>query len=117
MSFDLMEFSQALGERYERLIKDKEKVVLYYDFIPYQQFSITIDLVLQEMQYHFDASLEAVKKEMVSTVESFWVKKYNCIINRFYLWENKLFVELPKSHFLWISEVDNLMGDQNCAMC
>jgi hypothetical protein len=86
-----------------------ERVVLEYDFIPYHQFSVTMGLVLQEMQRCFNAGHEAVRREMANSVASFWVQEADCIIIRFFLWGSKLFVELPRSHFLWPFEADAML--------
>ena len=70
---------------------------------------------MREMQRCFEVSQEAVKLEMVSSVASFWVEEADCIIIGFFLWGSKLFVELPRLHFLWPQEADALLQSKESA--
>jgi hypothetical protein len=115
MTLDYSEYNQLLAERYEALMEGGERVVLEYDFVPFHQFAVTMGRVMLEMQRCFEVSQEAVKREMVSSVASFWVKEADCIIIRFFLWGSKLFVELPRSHFLWPHEADALLQRKELA--
>lgn len=117
MSLDFTEYNQLLAERYEDLMESGEQVVLEHDFIPLHQFTITMDLMIQEMQQCFEASFEEIKSQMLTSVESFWVKEANCIIFRFSLWGSKLFVELPRSHFLWPHEANSMLETEDLPCC
>ena len=117
MSHDFTELNQLLAEKYEALIENGEQVVMEHDFIPLHQFSVTMDLMIQEMQKCFGASFEEVKAQMLTSVESFWVKEASCIITRFFLWGNKLFVELPRSHFLWAHEANEMLESEQVSAC
>jgi hypothetical protein len=117
MSLDFTEYNQLLAERYEDLMESGEQVVLEHDFIPLHQFSVTMDLMIQEMQQYFEARFEEIKGQMLTSVESFWVEEANCIISRFSLWGNKLFVELPRSHFLWPHEANAMLEAEHLPSC
>jgi transcriptional regulatory protein LevR len=101
------EYNQVLAEKYEeRIDKHGQRVALKYDFIPQQDFYITMDLMIQKLMKMYEASFEQIKKELASSAESYWMEQDSCIIIKYKVFGDKLFQEIPKAAFLWPHEVD-----------
>lgn len=112
---DLKYFNQLLIEKYEEdILVNGKKVILKIDFLPHTNFYITVDLMVKELIRIFETDFDKIKSELVNTVESYYLEEFNVIVNKFIVFGNKLFVELPRSDFIWASEYDSLpSGTEN----
>jgi hypothetical protein len=109
MSLDFSEFNQVLAERYESLLREENKVAMYYDYRPHTRFWLTMQEVIKGTQDALNMTYNEVKKAIINSAESFWVPEHEVIIIRCYVDGNKIFVELPKMAFLWPHEYDAML--------